>query len=117
MPLWILIPLAGIALGGFSEWLKFKSKQERLGASTHELEGTVADLREALEDSEAKRRRLTERVQNLETIVTSEAWDALHEGEEQPALRGDGRAASDEETLPEPGAPEKAEHLAKRVKR
>ena len=29
--IWVLIPLAGILVGAFSEWLKFKEKQARLG--------------------------------------------------------------------------------------
>ena len=77
--IWILIPLAAILLGFFTEWLKFKSKQEKLGTSTHELEDTVRHLSEVLERSEAQRAKLTRRLENLETIVTSEAWDELHE--------------------------------------
>ena len=78
--IWILIPLTAILMGGFKEWLKFKSKQDKLGTSTHELEGTVRELLEALERSEKQRAALTRRLENLETIVTSETWDALHVG-------------------------------------
>lgn len=114
---WVLIPLAGILMGGFSEWLKFRSKQEKIGTSTSELEEHTRVLREKLEASEEERQRLTERVQNLETIVTSQAWDTLHEAPQQEAFR-DGRASRDgEETGPQPGDPEKAEKLARRVQR
>ena len=114
--IWILIPLTAIGLGGFKEWLKFKSKQDRLGHSTHELEGTVSTLSEALADSEAERKRLTERLQNLETIVTSQAWDALHEGEPltlpEQERTGFGAASTEKE---EHDSAQKAETLARRM--
>lgn len=74
---WVLIPLAGILAGTFKEWLKFKEKQNQLGASTENLEKKVGSLVDALKDSESKRMALVERVQNLETIVTSQDWDFL----------------------------------------
>lgn len=117
----LLIPIiaigGGLLMGGFSQWLEFKSQQRELGASTHELEEHTQALREALDASEKERRRLTERVQNLETIVTSQAWDTLHEGLEQGAL-GDGRASSlpaASEPQKETSDAEKAERLARRV--
>jgi hypothetical protein len=69
---WVLIPLAGILVGAFREWLKFKEKQHKLGDSAHELEATVAALSEKLAASER-------RIQNLEAIVTSQMWDAIHD--------------------------------------
>ncbi len=79
--IWVLIPLSAILLGFFTEWLKFKSKQEKLGTSAHELEETVERLEAALEGSEKEREALMRRLQNLETIVTSEDWDVLHGAE------------------------------------
>lgn len=114
--IWVLIPLAAILVGGFKEWLEFKSRQEKLGTSTHELEEHTRTLREALERSEAEREKLTGRVQNLETIVTSQAWDALPEGPTPGAL-GDGQRSSEgAESHAEPGDAEKAERLAQRLK-
>lgn len=75
---WVLIPLAAIAVGAFKEWLKFKAKQDRLGTSTAELERVVDGLRDDLKQSEDSRQRLVERIQNLETIVTTEMWDVVH---------------------------------------
>ncbi len=77
--IWVLIPLAAIMLGFYTEWLKFKSKQEKLGTSAHELETTVQRLEKALEASETEREGVERRLQNLEAIVTSEAWDTLHD--------------------------------------
>ena len=119
----LLIPIiavgGGITLTGFREWLKFKERQDRLGTSTHELEEHTRTLREALDTSEEERRRLTERVQNLETIVTSQAWDVLHEGSEQDAL-GRGEASwlpASSEREEEADDAKKAERLALRVQR
>ncbi len=87
--LWILIPLLipifGIIAGAFTEWLKFKEKQNQLGTSTSKLEGEVKKLLKAVEQSEARQTALVERIQNLETIVTSAEWDAL---EVHPKTRG-----------------------------
>ncbi|HSS79365.1 MAG TPA: hypothetical protein VLV54_21770 [Thermoanaerobaculia bacterium] len=70
--IWILIPLAGILAGTFKEWMKFKATQRQLGASTDELEREMAEVRKLNE-------ALQERVQNLEAIVVSQTWDALHD--------------------------------------
>ena len=76
---WILIPIAGILAGAFKEWLQFKQTQNQLGTSTEQLEKKVEMLERALEVSEGNRNQLTERIQNLETIVTSTEWDSLEE--------------------------------------
>jgi len=75
--IWILIPLAGIALAGFSEWLKFKRSTASLGESTSELAATIEALKAEIEEMHQERLRLVHRIQNLETIITSEAWDTL----------------------------------------
>ena len=49
MDWWVLIPIAAILVGAFSEWLDFKKKQAKLGSSTKELENTVAEQQQALE--------------------------------------------------------------------
>ncbi|WP_022834619.1 hypothetical protein [Salisaeta longa] len=73
--IWVLIPLAAILVGGFKEWLSFREKQRRLGSSTTALEEELAALRETLDGIADEQQRLTTRVEHLETIVTSEAWD------------------------------------------
>ena len=69
--IWILIPIAGILAGTFKEWMKFKATQRQLGASTDELENEVAELRRTNET-------FLQRLQNLEAIVVSQTWDAVH---------------------------------------
>jgi septal ring factor EnvC (AmiA/AmiB activator) len=94
--IWVLIPLAAILVGGFKEWLEFKQKQERLGASTTEIEEELHALEKELRRRDERQQALERRIQNLETIVTSEAWDALVDGEaarplslEQPEQKED----------------------------
>ena len=107
-----MIPIFGILAGAFQEWLKFKEKQQQLGSSTHELEQTVERQQEML--AEAQRR-----LQNLEAIVTSQMWDALHddalpEPERQRAL-AEARLHLDD-AAPEPSDAERAAQLARRLK-
>lgn len=106
MELWILIPLAAIAVGAFEQWLKFKAKQDKLGTSAAQLESAVDELSKQLEASEESRKNLQQRVQNLETIVTSVDWDLVSAGQDRPQL-----------DLPEKtDAEEQARRIARRVR-
>jgi hypothetical protein len=78
--IWILIPLAGIGVKMFKEWLKFKAQQRVLGASTSDLEKDVTALQK-------ENAALNERLQNLEAIVVSQTWDVLHDKALPPADR------------------------------
>ncbi len=127
--IWILIPLTAILMGGFKEWLKFKSKQDRLGTSARALEDEVGALKKALKESEAERQSVQRRLENLETIVTSEAWDALSDGgarSYENGTRDDGAALNgsatpplslpDDEPAPEqPSQAERAAQMARRL--
>ncbi|HLE56385.1 MAG TPA: hypothetical protein VJB15_04820 [Rhodothermia bacterium] len=75
--LWILIPLAAIALAGFAEWLKFKRHTASLGESNLELSTSIDALKHEIEELRQEKALLVQRIRNLETIVTSEAWDTL----------------------------------------
>ena len=111
--IWVLIPLAAILVGAFSEWLKFKEKQVKLGTSTNELERTVTEQQQAL--AAAQRR-----IENLEAIVTSQVWDAMHdeaqpEAEKQRAL-AQARLLLDPPQA-EPTDAERVARIAQRLKR
>ncbi|MEM6646856.1 MAG: hypothetical protein AAF730_11445 [Bacteroidota bacterium] len=112
---WVLIPLAAILMGGFSEWLKFKSKQQKLGTSTRELEDQVVQLERDLQAARADRDALARRLENIETIVTSQTWDALHD----PGVAQQQLAASQARlTLPEPDeGPSDADRIAQMARR
>lgn len=77
--IWVLIPLAAILAGAFKEWLKFKEKQHQLGNSTASLVQEVAELKALVEGTSADRTILLNRIQNLETIVTSQVWDVMQD--------------------------------------
>jgi hypothetical protein len=72
----LIISLVGIAFAGYKEWLKFRAKQNEIGPPSDVAE-QVRALRERLNEVERERDALRSRVENLETIVTSEAWDRL----------------------------------------
>lgn len=111
------IPILGIALAGYKEWLKFKTKHRELGSSTREVEDRIDGLQDRLARLEAERDALQERVQNLETIVTSEAWIAEHDEstDRSPLSTPDDsllEVPDDEDTIPTD-----AEHTAKLARR
>ena len=67
---WVLIPIVAMLVGAYSEWQKFKAKQQNISVSTSEIEV-------ALEKMTEQNANLIKRVQNLEAIVTSQTWDEL----------------------------------------
>jgi len=77
---WVLIPLAAILAGAWSEWLKFKEKQAKLGASAESLEAQFDKISGRLEE---QNKALIQRIQNLEAIVTSVEWDNVTLAETQ----------------------------------
>ncbi len=99
---WVLIPIAAICAGAFSEWLKFKKAQIE---STANLTGEVGDLSDRLIEMDRERQNLVERIQNLETIVTSQMYDEVVEPE--------GRIKLDEDDLPEK---EQITRIARRIR-
>ena len=83
---WVFIPIVAILAGTVKEWIKIRARQQQIGTSTREIEKTVARL-------EAREQELLDRIQNLETIVVSQTWDAVHDRALSPAER-DLRVAS-----------------------
>ena len=81
---WILIVLIVFVYSAFEEWLKFKTEQRKIGASAEEMEAELDALRS---EWDAERKRLNQRIQNLETIVTSEAWDTAMQGSAQSSVQ------------------------------
>ncbi|MBW8874149.1 MAG: hypothetical protein JF614_04235 [Acidobacteria bacterium] len=110
--IWVLIPIAAIVTRGFRSWLRFQATQRQLGTSTHDLEREVAGLRQANET-------VLERLQNLEAIVVSQTWDALHDRGLAPAERELKVASVARRELKAPDASaanqQRAEQLAQRL--
>ncbi|MFB6272890.1 MAG: hypothetical protein ABEL51_08370 [Salinibacter sp.] len=112
----IVIPvLATFLFAGYKEWLEFKAKHQELGPESQELQARLDALYDRIEDLEQERNTLRERVQNLETIVTSESWIAGHEDGAEASLEA---APLDELTLPDGASSEnEAEHTAELARR
>ena len=111
------IPILGIALAGYKEWLKFKAKHQELGSSTREVEARIDGLRDRLARLEEERDALRNHVQNLETIVTSEAWIAEHdESADLPPL-SDAESGRLEPPGEDDATPSDAEHSAELARR
>ena len=109
--IWIFIPVTAILVGAFKEWLKFQATQKQLGTSTRELEKDFAEMQKTND-------LLLERVQNLEAIVVSQTWDALHDKGLAPAereLRAVSAARREFKPDVESANQQRAEQLARRL--
>lgn len=107
---WVLIPVVAILAGTFKTWLKMKAQQQVLGASNRELEQDVAALQK---DREA----LLARLENLEAIVVSQTWDAVHDHSLPPVEREQKVASTVRRELgtSAPSYQQRAEQLARRL--
>lgn len=110
MEFWVLIPLAGIAAGVISEWLKLRAKQQQLRSSSNELEQTVVDLKKTLEVQQ-------QRLQNLETIVVSQTWDVVHNREIPAPARERLVEATVRHEVRDPDADDRNRHRAEQLAR
>ncbi|MEM6647896.1 MAG: hypothetical protein AAF730_16750 [Bacteroidota bacterium] len=117
MPLWLTIIIiisivGGLGIAAFAMWLDVQRKQAKAGTMNSELAETVAAQQKLLEAAER-------RIQNLEAIVTSEAWDVERGVDLLPAKPTNavpfGRiAASVLDDAPDHA--EQAEQMARRVR-
>lgn len=109
---WIWIPIIAILAGAFTEYLKFKEKQRKLGSSTEELEKRFDEQKQALDAAQR-------RIQNLEAIVTSQVWDVVHDDALPEAERQRALAQARIHLDPAPAEPsdaERAAEIARRIK-
>jgi hypothetical protein len=86
--------------------LIFVGRYAERGAKLAHADDTIIALKERLDAALAEQARLTTRVENLEAIVTGEAWEAFQQGgllEEPPV-----------EIPEEPSNEEKATQMARR---
>jgi uncharacterized protein YlxW (UPF0749 family) len=109
--LWVLIPIVAILSGVLKTWVKVKAQQRVLGASNRELEQDVAELRK-------DRAALQNRLENLEAIVVSQTWNAVHDHSLPPEEREMRVAATVRRELgpATPSNQQRAEQLASRLR-
>jgi chromosome segregation ATPase len=98
--LFLSVPILGMITGLLKEWLVLRSKQaapgkvrdveqklermlDRAGLQLKNLEQVKKDLEEKLERLERENADYAERLQNLESIVVSQAWEVLHKPKSQ----------------------------------
>jgi seryl-tRNA synthetase len=111
--IWILIPLAGIFAGMWKELLKFRAQGNRLGDSAKELERDLAALK-------TERAALVQRIENLEAIVVSQTWGAVHDRSLPEPVREQHVAATAHRELGTPAGlsdQQRAQLLAQRLQR
>jgi hypothetical protein len=60
--------------------LLFVGRYAERGAKLANADETITDLSVRLEQAEVQQARLTSRIENLEAIVTGEAWEAFQQG-------------------------------------
>jgi len=107
---WVLIPVVAILAGVLKDWLKIRTRQRDLGASNREMEQEIDEIRR-------ERSTLLQRLENLEAIVVSQTWDAVHDHSLPPADK-EHRVASAVRREIDPAAPDfqqRAEQLARRI--
>ncbi|MEL7361728.1 MAG: hypothetical protein AAFN13_06625 [Bacteroidota bacterium] len=125
-PFVFLLALAGILFAAFVIYLDHKKKTGGT-IDPKALEQAMADLTAALDEAEGERARLTERVRNLEAIVTTETYDLLKSDPtpEQveraatrldPALLDDEAPLGDDRTAEDAARAEEAARLARRLR-
>ena len=96
---------------GMTDFALFFGRYAERGIKLEAADETIAALTEKLEAALEEHANLRQRVENLETIVTTEAWDAFQQ--QQLAEPAPPRSLTD--ALPEEeSAAEKAAQLARR---
>ena len=107
-----LLILMAIIIFGTRKSSEFKELEKEIGSKAGKLDSESKALWKALKESEAEKEKILERLKNLETIVTSEAWDAIQSGEGAEEIR----LHLQEETPEEPSDIDKASSMAKKVR-
>lgn len=81
-------------------------------SSTSEMKDNLDKVLKSLESNQKQQENILTRLQNLETIVTSEAWEAINKKEDSEHI---GLLLKDDEEE-EISSEEKTQHIAKRIK-
>ncbi len=107
-----LVLFMGILIFGIKRSSEFKEQAKIIDKKARYLDSDTKALWKALKESEAEKENILERLQNLEAIVTSEAYEAIKSGEEPENIR----LHLEEEETEETSDADKAATIAKRVR-
>ncbi|MFY0684546.1 MAG: hypothetical protein JXR20_08340 [Balneola sp.] len=85
---------------------------KNVNSSTSEMKNNLEKVLNSIESNQEQQENILSRLQNLETIVTSEAWEAINKNEDPEYI--DLLLKDDEEE--EISSEEKTQNIAKRIK-
>lgn len=106
-----LILFAMIYFGAKSN-KKMSDLDKSVSSTSSEMKDSLAKVLNSLENNQDQQQKILTRLQNLETIVTSEAWEAIKEGKDSEHIE----LLLEETDEQEISTEEKTEHIAKRIK-
>ena len=107
-----LVIFMGILILGVKKSSEFKEQAKIIDKKAKYLDSDTKALWKALKASEAEKEEILQRLQNLEAIVTSEAWESIQAGEEPETIK----LLLDDEESQELSDADKATQMAKRVR-
>lgn len=107
-----LVTLMGIIIFGTRKSSEMKEVEKMLAKRTRALDENSHELRKALKESEEEKEQMLQRLQNIEAIVTSEAWESITAGENKQNIQ----LHLDDEESEELNDADKAAKMAKRVR-
>lgn len=107
-----LLILMGIIIFGTRKTSEYKELEKTLGRKAKDHDLNAKELWKALKASEEEKGKILERLQNLEAIVTSEAYESIKSGEDAENIQ---LHLEDEETE-ELNDSDKVAKISKRVR-
>ena len=107
-----LVTFMGILILGVKKSSEFKEQAKIIDKKAKYLDSDTKELWEALKASEAEKAEILQRLQNLEAIVTSDAWESIQSGEESETIK----LHLEDEEPQEINDADKAAQMAKRVR-
>jgi len=85
---------------------------DTMNSSNSEMKNNLHQVIKALDSQTDQQQKILSRLENLETIVTSEAWDAIKKGEDSEHIN----LLLEDEEQEEISSEEQAKNIAKRIK-
>ena len=104
--------LIGIIIIGTRQSSEFKELEATIGKRSRKINSDNRELWKALKQSEEEKKMLLKRLENLETIVTSETWESVRAGEDKETIQ----LTLEEKESVELNDADKAEKIAKWVR-
>ncbi len=107
-----ILILMAIIIFGTRKSSEYKDLEKVIGNKAGKLDADTKALWEALKKSEAEKEQILNRLKNLETIVTSEAWEAIRKAEEKDEIK----LHLEDDEPEELNDADKAERIARKVR-